>query len=385
MQNPLAHVTSPLLVLLLSLLGGCFGPSLAAETTLEVVAEGFVQPLGIVNAGDGSERLFIIEQRGTVQSLHPDGRVTLWLDLRDRTRARGERGLLGLAFHPDFARNGRVFTHYTDPSGTTVLSEWRVETLGAPVSGDEVVLYTLPQPYANHNGGDLHFGPDGMLYLAMGDGGSSGDPLNAGQDLSTPLGALLRFDVDTLGPGQLAIPASNPFLNTPGAAPEIWAYGLRNPWRFHFDVQSGDLWIADVGQNAVEEVNWQSAASAGGENYGWRVAEGDRCFNPRTGCDTSGFTAPVISYQHTSGWGRSITGGVVPYGDAAPSLRGRYLFADFVSGRLFVTQGDPRGDISSSELLATGFPIATFGLDERHDAYLADYAGGVVYRLVEGR
>lgn len=374
--------------LIVALLASCLGPSAAAtpELVLERVAEGFVQPLGIVHAGDGSQRLFIVEQRGTVQRLAQDGSLALWLDLRDRTVARGERGLLGLAFHPDFAQNGRLFTHYSDRSGNTVLSEWRVSTAGgAPDPGSEQVLYTLAQPYGNHNGGDLAFGPDGMLYLAMGDGGSSGDPLNAGQDLSTPLGALLRFDVDRFGPGAITIPSDNPFVGTAGAAPEIWAYGLRNPWRIHFDVRSGDLWIADVGQNAVEEVNWQSASSRGGENYGWRVVEGDRCYNPSRQCATDGFTPPVITYTHASGWGRSISGGVVPYGDAAPSLRGHYLFGDFVSGRVFLGEGDPRGELSSRELLATGFSIASFGLDERHDAYLADYRGGVLYRLREGR
>jgi glucose/arabinose dehydrogenase len=166
-----------------------------------------------------------------------------------------------------------------------------------------------------------------------------------------------------------------------GARPEIWAYGLRNPWRFHFDARTGDLWIADVGQNAVEEVNLQPADSPGGENYGWRVAEGDRCFDPPSGCDLDAYVAPVITYTHASGWGRSITGGVVPYGDAAPSLRGRYLFGDFVSGRVFVADGDLDAGFTASELLRAGFGIATFGLDEALDAYLADYGGGVLYRL----
>jgi glucose/arabinose dehydrogenase len=363
------------------LLATVLAPSGNAQQ-LAQVAEGFTQPVGIVAAGDGSGRLFVVEQRGTVAALAPDGTVTRWLDLQARTRAQGERGLLGLAFHPDFATNGRVFVHYTDRNGRTTLSELAADPSAERVDpASEVVLLTLDQPYGNHNGGQVAFGPDGHLYLALGDGGSGGDPLNAGQDLGTWLGALLRLDVDAGGPGELRVPADNPFVGVDGARPEIWAYGLRNPWRFHFDARTGDLWIADVGQNAVEEVNWQPAGSPGGENYGWRVVEGDRCYDPPSGCDLGAFVAPVITYTHASGWGRSITGGVVPYGAAAPSLRGRYLFGDFVSGRVFVTDGDAATGFAASELLRAGFGIATFGLDEALDAYLADYGGGVLYRF----
>jgi len=369
-------VVAPLALLLALLL-----PTAAAQR-LVPVADGFVRPVDIVAAGDGSGRLFVVEQRGTVVALAPDGGATRWLDLQDRTRAQGERGLLGLAFHPRFAENGRAFVHYTDRNGRTTLSELRGDPAAEAVDpATEVVLFTLDQPYGNHNGGQIAFGPDGHLYLALGDGGSGGDPLNAGQDLSTPLGAILRFDVDAGGPGELRVPTDNPFVGVDGARPEIWAYGLRNPWRIHFDVMTGDLWIADVGQNAVEEVNLQPASSRGGENYGWRVVEGDRCFDPPRDCDLDAYVAPVITYTHASGWGRSITGGVVPYGDAAPSLRGRYLFGDFVSGRVFVADGDPRTGFTASELLRAGFGIATFGLDEALDAYLADYGGGVLYRF----
>ena len=354
----------------------------AAAQRLVPVADGLVRPVGVVAAGDGSGRLFVVEQRGTVVALSPDGRATRWLDLQGRTRAQGERGLLGLAFHPGFADNGRVFVHYTDRNGRTTLSELRADPDAERVdAATEVVLFTLDQPYGNHNGGQIAFGPDGHLYLGLGDGGSGGDPLNAGQDLGTPLGALLRFDVDAAGPGELRVPADNPFVDAEGARPEIWAYGLRNPWRFHFDTRTGDLWIADVGQNAVEEVNLQPAGSRGGVNYGWRVVEGDRCFDPRDGCDLEAFVAPVLTYTHASGWGRSITGGVVPYGDAAPSLRGRYLFGDFVSGRVFVADGNPDAGYAARELLRAGFGVATFGLDEALDAYLADYGGGVLYRI----
>lgn len=356
--------------------------SAAAAQRLVRVADGFTQPVGIVAAGDGSGRLFVVEQRGTVAVWRPGAAPQRWLDLQARTRAQGERGLLGLAFHPAFADNGRVFVHYTDRNGRTTLSELAADPAANRVDpATEVVLLTLDQPYGNHNGGQIAFGPDGHLYLGLGDGGSGGDPLNAGQDLGTWLGAILRLDVNAGGRGVLRTPVDNPFVGVADARPEIWAYGLRNPWRFHFDARTGDLWIADVGQNAVEEVNLQRAASPGGENYGWRVVEGDRCFQPATDCDLGAYVAPVITYTHASGWGRSITGGVVPHGDAAPSLRGRYLFGDFVSGRVFVADGDAASGFEAVELLRAGFGIATFGLDEALDAYLADYGGGVLYRF----
>ncbi len=356
----------------------------AQAQRLEPVAEGFVQPLGLVAANDGSGRLFVVEQRGTIQVLDPETReATPWLDMIWRTRAQGERGLLGLAFHPRFAENGRVFVYYTDPDGNSVLAELHAEAGAATLDPEtEVVLLTLDQPYANHNGGQLAFGPDGYLYLGLGDGGRGGDPLGSGQDLSTLLGSILRLDVDADGPGTVAVPADNPFVATPDARPEIWAYGLRNPWRFSFDARNGDLWIADVGQSAVEEVDRVPTGSPGGLNFGWNVMEGDRCFDPPSGCDPSAFTGPVATYTHDSGWGRSITGGVVPYGDAAPSLTGRYVFGDFVSGRVFVLN-EAGGAYEAEPLLEAGFPLAAFGLDEALDAYVLDYGGGVVYKLVE--
>lgn len=354
-----------------------------AAATLVLVASGLAQPLGVVAAFDGSGRLFVVEQRGTVIEISPDGSSRPWLDLRARTLARGERGLLGLAFHPNFVSNGRVFVHYSDRDGATTVSELALDADGDPDPSSEMVLYTLPQRYGNHNGGDLAFGPDGLLYLALGDEGGSGDPLEHGQNRATPYAALLRFDVDRGGPGTLHIPASNPFVDEPGAATEIWAYGLRNPWRIHFDRQTGDLWIADVGQNAVEEINLQPRESRGGENYGWRTVEGDRCFDPRSGCSQAGLVAPVISYRHNAGWGRSVTGGVVAYGPAAPMLHGRYLFGDFVSGQIFVAERHADGSYSATLLLAAGFPIAAFGLDETLDAHVVDYASGVLYRITQ--
>ena len=349
---------------------------------LERVADGFVQPLTITHAVDDSGRLFVVEQRGTVQTVH-DGAVTgTFLDIQDRTRAQGERGLLGVAFHPSFADNGRLFVHYTDLRGATVLAELRADPPDAASvdAATERVILTMEQPYGNHNGGQVAFGPDGNLYLGLGDGGSGGDPLNAGQDLGTWLGTIVRLDVDGAEP--YAVPADNPFVDDPAALDEIWAYGLRNPWRFSFDRATGDLWIADVGQNAVEEVNRQRADSPGGENYGWRIMEGDACFDPPSGCDMSGLTMPVVTYTHASGWGRSITGGYVYRGDDVPALAGAYVFGDYVSGRIFVAEGS--GDEwSARPLLESGFRIAAFGEDQAGELYVADYSGGVLYRFAE--
>lgn len=356
------------------------GGALAQQ--LERVADGFDRPLSITHAGDGSGRLFVVEQRGTVYVV-VDGAVASapYLDLSDRTRARGEQGLLGLAFHPEFASNGRLFVHYSDGrSGATVLSELRADGVAAASvdPATERILLTLEQPFGNHNGGQIAFGPDGYLYLGLGDGGSGGDPLNAGQDLTSWLGSILRLDVDGAEPYE--VPDDNPFVVDPAVPSEIWAYGLRNPWRFSFDRGTGDLWIADVGQNAVEEVNRQSAASPGGENYGWRIMEGDACFDPPTGCDTTGLTMPVVTYTHRSGWGRSITGGYVYRGSAVPGLVGAYVFGDYVSGRVFVAEGS--GDTwEARPLLETGFRIATFGEDEAGELYLADHQNGVLYRF----
>ena len=348
---------------------------------LERVADGFSQPLTITHAGDGSGRLFVVEQRGTVAAVRNGDVEGRFLDLSDRTRAQGERGLLGLAFHPAFASNGRLFVHYTDRSGDTVLSELRADPPSASSvdPATERVLLTLDQPYGNHNGGQIAFGPDGYLYLALGDGGSGGDPLNAGQDRSTWLGTILRLGVDGAEPYE--VPADNPFVGVEGALPEIWAYGLRNAWRFSFDRATGDLWIADVGQNAVEEVNRQPADSPGGENYGWRIMEGDACFDPPSGCDPSGLTMPVVTYTHASGLGRSVTGGYVYRGADVPALQGAYVFGDYVSGRVFVAEGSG-DDWSMRTLLEAGFRIAAFGEDESGELYVADYQGGVLYRFV---
>jgi glucose/arabinose dehydrogenase len=354
--------------------------SIAGAQRLVPVASGLDQPIALTHAGDGSGRLFVAEQGGLVRVI-ADAAVQSepYLDLRARTAGRGERGLLGLAFHPDFGRTGRLYVHYTDREGNTVVSELRAEPPSAAtvdVATERVVL-TLAQPFGNHNGGQIAFGPDGFLYVGLGDGGSGGDPLGAGQDLGTPLGAILRIDVD--GPPPYAVPADNPFVGVAGARPEIWASGLRNPWRFSFDRATGDLWIADVGQNAVEEVNLQPASSPGGENYGWRIMEGDRCFAPPRDCDAGGLTAPVLTYTHASGWGRSVTGGYVYRGQDVEGLAGRYVFGDYVSGRVFVAEARG-GAWHARVLLQAAFRVSSFGEDERGELYVVDH-GGRVFRF----
>ncbi len=349
--------------------------SATAQPRLIEVARGLSNPVSIANAGD--DRLFVVEQRGTIRIVR-DGQVLEqpFLDVTDRVRSGGEQGLLGLAFPPDFADSGRFYVYYTDLNGDSVLSRFVADGDAADPASEQVLL-TQVQPYANHNGGQLAFGPDGYLYLGLGDGGSGGDPHGNGQDLGTILAKLLRLDVS----GDSAVaPDDNPFVGQQGARPEIWAYGLRNPWRFSFDRETGDLYIADVGQNAFEEVNLQPAGSQGGENYGWSVMEAESCYSPRSGCDTSGKVLPIISYPHSRDWGASISGGYVYRGTALPELEGAYVFADYVSGRIW--RADRDGDEwNVTLLLETGFNVSTFGEDADGELYVADHGGGVIYRL----
>lgn len=354
----------------------------ASAQQLQRVADGFRQPVELLSPRDGSGRLFVVEKPGTVALLLP-GETTprRYLDLSDRVGTGGEQGLLGLAFHPDFGENGRFFVSYTDRSGDSRVAElWAEPSATEADPATAVIVYQADQPFGNHNGGQLAFGPDGHLYYGLGDGGSSGDPQDHGQRLSSPLGKMLRFDVDAAGPGALGVPADNPFVGQQGVLPEIWAYGLRNPWRFSFDPVSGELWIADVGQNRQEEINLQPADSRGGENYGWRLVEGEVCFQPDSGCDLDAYVRPVHVYGRDQGV--SVSGGVVPHGPAAPSLRGRYLFADFGSSRVWALDREGEG-YRATELFRAPGPVAGFGLDEALDAYLLDFGAGVLYRIVD--
>ena len=342
---------------------------------LQRIVGGFEMPLDARFPDDGSGRLFIVEQRGRVLVMKNGALLsTSFLDWRSKVSCCDERGLLGLAFPKNFAQKQHFYINYTDTSGNSVVS--RVRVSGDPDRADansEEVLLQVTQPFANHNGGNLVFGPDGLLYIGFGDGGSGGDPQNNGQRLGTLLGKMLRIDVES-GQSPYTSPPSNPFVNMTGARPEIWAYGLRNPWRYSFDRETGDLWIADVGQNRAEEVNFQPAASKGGENYGWRRFEGLQCYPPGSNCDPTGVTMPILEYGR--GLGLSVTGGFVYRGSRYPALRGWYLYGDFGSGNLWGVQRSG-ASWDNRLLLATGAAISSFGEDPSGEIYLVDYRGSI--------
>jgi glucose/arabinose dehydrogenase len=352
---------------------------------LDLVASGLADPIGITNAGDGSGRLFVNERGGRVRVITADGTLlpAAFVDLSSRISAGGERGLLGLAFHPHFAQNGRLFVDYTRAGdGATVISELEAAgDFGSASAASERVLLTIAQPFANHNGGQVAFGPDGYLYIGMGDGGSGGDPFGNGQNTNALLGKILRIDVDRRDGGlAYAIPVDNPFAvrgSRPGeGAAEVWAYGLRNPWRFSFDPSGGDLYIGDVGQGRYEEIDRQPGDAAGGDNYGWSVMEGRHCY--QADCDQAGYVKPIAEYSHDLGC--AVTGGYVYRGSLYPELAGVYLFADYCAGTLFSLQVD-EGTITPKPVLDSGHQVSAFGTDEAGEIYLADIGGGAVYRV----
>jgi glucose/arabinose dehydrogenase len=346
---------------------------------LRPVAGGFEAPLYITHAGDRSDRLYVVEQVGAIRTM-VNGRVDAapFLDVSDLTEPGSERGLLGLAFHPDFEDNGRFFVDYTDTEGDTVVAEYRARG-GRADPGSAKVLLRIEQPYPNHNGGALEFGPDGFLYIAMGDGGSAGDPEDRAENRDDPLGKLLRIDVDGASPYE--IPADNPFAEGDGR-PEVWAYGLRNPWRFSFDLPTRTLWIADVGQSDREEVN-RVAFRRGGLDYGWNEMEGTACFEPPTGCDEQGRVAPITEYTHDDGC--SITGGYVYRGRRFPALRGGYFFSDFCSGKVWAIDAEGSARQRPIELLDTEHAVSSFGVDARGELYLTDLSGGEVLLVTGSR
>jgi len=354
------------------------------QIALKPFASGLSSPVAIVNAGDGSGRLFVLEQDGRIRIVEKDGTVlpVPFLDISDRVSCCGERGLLGLAFPPDYATKGHFYIDYTDTAGNTVVARYLLtsdQNVADPNS--EQIVLTIDQPYANHNGGNLVFGPDGYLYIGMGDGGSQGDPQNRGQNPSVLLGKLLRIDVETGNPATYTVPASNPFVHTPGYRPEIWAWGLRNPWRFSFDRQTGDLYIGDVGQNLWEEVDFQPAGSPGGQNYGWRIMEGMHCYGATT-CDTQGLVLPVAEYNHSLGC--AIVGGFVYRGVQYPEMQGTYFYADYCSGRIWGLR-HTEATWESAELYHAPFTVSAFGQDEADELYLADYGGGIIYQVIAQR
>lgn len=347
------------------------------EINLEVVATGLNSPLHLTSP-PGDSRLFVVEQGGRIRIIE-NGQVlgTPFLDINAIIASGGERGLLSLAFHPNYGSNGYFYVNYTDQSGDTRVERYTVS--GNPNAADAQsakLILTVAQPFGNHNGGLVTFGPDGMLYIGMGDGGSAGDPGDAGQNTNTLLGALLRIDVD--GGDPYAIPPDNPFVGQAGARGEIWAYGLRNPWRFSFDGPGGTLYIADVGQNEWEEVDAVSATEAG-VNYGWRLMEGAHCFNPSVNCDQTGLELPVLEYDHSQGC--SVTGGYVYRGSALPLLRGHYFYGDYCAGfvRSFRLENGEATDEATWDVGSIG-QILSFGVDASNELYVLT-SQGTVFRF----
>jgi glucose/arabinose dehydrogenase len=361
----------------------------------DLVGEGFKQPVHLTAPPKVLDRVYVVEQAGVIRILQNGKTVPKpFLDIQDRVNAGGERGLLSLAFHPSYPENGRFFVYYTDRTGDLIIAEF---TRGSDpdrvdASTERRLLAIEHRKYANHNGGQLAFGPDRFLYIGTGDGGSGGDPDNNGQNLDSLLGKVLRIDVDKRGEKRAyAIPLSNPFLKRKGAAPEIWAYGLRNPWRFSFDRATGDVYIADVGQGAWEEVNVQPASSQGGENYGWRYMEGLHCFKPPVKCPTDGLTSPVFEYP-TAPPG-AITGGVVYRGCRMPNLHGTYFYSDYIKGFIRTFRFDQGQATKPEDVTRQLTPparggkhsISSFGEDGRGEIYFLDHRRGEIYQVIPAR
>jgi glucose/arabinose dehydrogenase len=366
---------------------------------LEQVVSGLTEPTNVTNAGDGSGRIFIAQETGQIL-IFVNGSVlpTPFLDISDLVGHDPEHGLLGLAFHPEYASNGFFYVDYTRvDDGATVVARYQVSAADpnvADLDSAQIVL-TQAQPIGDHNGGTVAFGPDGYLYISIGDGGCCGDPLENGQNLETWLGKILRVDVNGDDfPGDpernYAVPPDNPFVGQPPTLPEIWAYGLRNPWRCSFDRLTGDFFIADVGQDTWEEVNFQPVSSIGGENYGWNVLEGLHCFDDEPAGSCANFmngdsTLPIVEYNHA--FGCSITGGYRYRGQLYPDLESVYFYADFCTGRIWGAIKQGNGTWETQELLFAGFSISTFGEDEAGELYVVEYNGdqSVLYRIVGGQ
>ena len=355
--------------------------------TLEPVIQGLDQPLLLTHAGDDSGRLFVVEKSGRIR-IWQDGQLLAdpFLDISNQVSDSSEQGLLGLAFPPDYAASGHFFVDYTDVAGDTHVARFTVAAADAnradPAS--ETLVLKLDQPAPNHNGGNLAFGPDGMLWIGTGDGGAANDLFGNGQNPATLLGKLLRLDVTRAPDQPYTLPADNPWVaatwNGQDVRDEIWAVGLRNPWRYSFDRATGDLWIGDVGQNRLEEVNVTPAGSAGGLNFGWPIMEGKSCFQVAQ-CDQTSLTLPIVDYAH--GPHCSITGGYVYRGTQIPAWDGIYFYADYCSGVIWALAPDGAGGWRNAEVASSGLTISSFGQDAAGELYLTDLAGGVVYRLGE--
>jgi glucose/arabinose dehydrogenase len=374
---------------ILSLFGLLIGGMPAEAMTVTPAVENLSLPVRLA-APTGDARLFVVEKNGRIKVFDRDGTSRgIFLDISALVSTGGERGLLGLAFAPDYQESGRFFVNYTDVSGDTQVVRYNVDPVNPDLAlaGSASAVIQVSQPFSNHNGGHLEFGPDGMLYVGLGDGGSGGDPNNNAQNGLSLLGKMLRLDVS--GSAGYAIPEDNPFV---GQSPrdEIWATGLRNPWCFGFDRLSGNLWIADVGQNVLEEINVQPVTSTGGENYGWRLMEGTDCYNPSSNCNDGSLTLPVFEYTHGGNPYRcSISGGFVYRGNRVSELEGRYLFADYCSLQIWALDYSPGGgEAQSADLTDLLTPpqgyqdIVGFGQDSDGELYIIDMTAGTIFRIM---
>ncbi len=413
-------VTAGMLILLLGFAGQAAAEELEPgsgtivqppQLRLVAVAGGLERPVFLTHAGDGSGRLFVVERAGRIRIVE-DGNLlpTPFLDISDKVSLEGECGLLSMAFAPDYAESGAFYIYYSydvaelgdligpdvpgEPSGGCDSVIARITVSANPDVADpasEEAVLVVNQTENNHNGGQLNFGPDGYLYIGLGDGGGGGDPFDLARNPASLLGKLLRIDVT--GQATYAVPADNPFVGVEGYRPEIWALGLRNPWRHSFDRETGDLYIGDVGQGAVEEINFQPAANGGGQDYGWSEMEGDQCFPDGAACDQTGLTLPVFAYRHvqnSGSCGGSVTGGYVYRSNVASSLNGVYLFGDFCQRQIWGLYSPSAGSVRSAGaaqawsgrvLLETGFNIMSFGEDEAGNLYVAGL-DNMIYRIV---
>jgi glucose/arabinose dehydrogenase len=348
------------------------------------VAGGLSKPVFVTGAGDGSGRLFVLEQGGRIRIVKNGTLAALpFLDVSTLVQAGGERGLLGLAFHPDYASDGRLYVFYTDnsPDNALTVVQYRVSVVNPDLAdpASAKVLLTIPHNQAaNHNGGMLAFGPDSRLYVGTGDGGGSGGQFGYSQNLGSLLAKILRLDVDHPANGKPYGTSGNPFTGVAGARPEIWAYGLRNPWRFSFDRTAGDLWIGDVGQAQWEEID-HANSGIGGQDYGWNKMEGAHCYSPASGCDKTGLTMPVAEYGHALGC--AVVGGYAYRGVASPAMRGKYLFGDSCSGRVWALNAGSDTGQTPSQLAATGKSISSFGQGDNGELYLLDLSAGELLHI----
>lgn len=348
----------------------------------------FDLPVELGSPEDGSDRIFVVEQKGVIKVFPNKGNAkaaTVFLDIEKKVESGGEKGLLGLAFHPDYKSNGYIYVNYTRGKPLeTVIARFKVSASNPNMAdpSTEQILLTYLQPYSNHNGGKVAFGNDGFLYIAVGDGGSGGDPGNRAQNKKELLEKILRIDVNKSSASlKYGIPADNPFKNnTEGFREEIYAYGMRNPWRFNFDRQTGLLWAGDVGQNKIEEID---IIEKGG-NYGWRIMEAEDCFKSDN-CNTEGLITPIISYKQGSNTGNSVTGGYVCRDKNLPALNGKYIYGDFVSGNIWALMYSGKKAVNNELIGKLSGGLSSFGEDSKHNLFLLAYGTGKVYKLTASR